>query len=165
MKKILIIILVITSVFCLTGCSKNEKSQEEKVTNKFENAKVEGENVIINTNSITKTATFVNYKVDDITIQFIVVKRSDGTIGIAFNTCQACNPSPNAYFIQKGKYFECQNCGNRFYIDDIGREAGGCNPAPVLKYTEEENIITIDKEYADSYKEKFANWNGVLSSN
>ena len=165
MKKILIIFLAITSVLCLTGCSKKSENQEEKVTNKFENAKVEGENVIINTNSITKTATFVNYKVDDITIQFIVVKRSDGTIGIAFNTCQACNPSPNAYFIQKGKYFECQNCGNRFYIDDIGREAGGCNPAPVLKYTEEENIITIDKEYADSYKEKFANWNGVLSSN
>ena len=117
MKKILIIILAITWVFCLIGWIKKAENQEEKVTNKFENAKVEGENVIINTNSITKTVTFVNYKLDDITIQFIVVKRSDGTIGIAFNTCQVCNPSPNAYFIQKGDYFECQNCGNRFTID------------------------------------------------
>ena len=160
MKKILIMFLTITSVLCLTGCSKNEKSQEEKVTNKFENAKVEGENVIINTNSITKTATFVNYKLDDITIQFIVVKRSDGTIGIAFNTCQACNPSPNAYFIQKGDYFECQNCGNRFTIDQIGKESGGCNPAPVKEYKEANGKIIMSKEYVDSYKTKFEKWDG-----
>ena len=143
MKKILIVILAITSVFCLTGCNKKAENQEEKVTNKFENAKVEGENVIINTNSITKTATFVNYKLDDITTQFIVVKRSDGTIGIAFNTCQACNPSPNAYFIQKGDYFECQNCGNRFTIDQIGKESGGCNPAPVKEYKEANGKIIM----------------------
>lgn len=173
MKKIILVLLV--SILCFTGCSKNNKSEEikeegqssiNKIINTFTDASIDNDgNIVIDTSNITDVATLVNYKVDDVVIQFIVVRRSDGTVGLAFNTCQACNPSPNAYFIQKGKYFECQNCGNRFYIDDIGREAGGCNPAPVLKYTEEENIITIDKEYADSYKEKFANWNGVLSSN
>ena len=146
--------------FLSNRLNKKAENQEEKVTNKFENAKVEGENVIINTNSITKTVTFVNYKLDDITIQFIVVKRSDGTIDIAFNTCQVCNPSPNAYFIQKGDYFECQNCGNRFTIDQIGKESGDCNPAPVKEYKEANGKIIMSKEYVDSYKTKFEKWDG-----
>ena len=120
-------------------------------------------NIIIDTKDITSVATFVNYKVDDIDrtiIQFIVVRGTDGKVRIAFNTCQACNPSPNAYFVQIGDYFECQNCGNNFHIDKIGEEKGGCNPAPVEEKEEKENQIIINSDYVNSYKEKFRNWNG-----
>ena len=81
-------------------------------------------------------------------------------VRIAFNTCQACNPAPNAYFVQVGEYLQCQNCGNKFHIDKIGEEKGGCNPAPVEEKEETDNQIIIDKDYVATYKEKFENWNG-----
>ena len=40
---------------------------------------------------------------------------------MAFNTCQVCNPSPKAYFVQNGKNFICQNCKNSlksYYTDE-----------------------------------------------
>lgn len=95
-------------------------------------------NIIIDTTNITSTATFVNYKVDDVTIQFVVVKGTDGVVGIVFNTCQSCNPSPNAYFVQKG----------------------GCNPHPVEEKEISENKIILTKDYVDTFKEKFENFNG-----
>lgn len=101
---------------------------------------------------------------DDVTIQFILVRGSDGVVRIAFNTCQVCNPSPNAYFVQKGDYFECQNCGAKFHIDDLGIISGGCNPTPVIEKTETENKIIIDKTYVESFKNKFVNWNCSVDS-
>lgn len=104
--------------------------------------------------------TLVNYSIDDTIIQFMVVRGTDGKIRIAFNTCQACNPSPNAYFIQKGSYIECQNCGNRFHIDRIGVESGGCNPATIEEMEELEDKIILKTSYVDTFKEKFENWHG-----
>ena len=144
----------------MTGCEK-QANQEEQVNNKFIDIEAnEDGKIVIDTEEITSIATFVNYEVDDVIIQFIVVRGTDGEVRIAFNTCQACNPSPNAYFIQKDEYLECQNCKNKFYIDQIGEEIGGCNPAPVEEKEKVAKQIVLDKEYVDSYKEKLENWNG-----
>lgn len=157
MRKILIIIILFISIIGLTGCN-NKKSEE---INQFINVKanLEGK-IVIDTKNITSTVTFVNYEVDGVIIQFIVVRGTDGKVRIAFNTCQACNPSPKAYFVQKGEYIECQNCGNRFHIDKIGVERGGCNPTPVEDKEEINNQIIIDASYVNTYKAKFENWEG-----
>ena len=167
MKKTLVILLLIVGIFCLTGCNNNEKKEtknkgsEEYVKANFLNVEANNDgNIIIDTTNITSTATFVNYKVDNVTIQFVVVKGTDGVVRIAFNTCQSCNPSPNAYFVQKGEYLECQNCGNRFHIDEIGEAKGGCNPHPVEEKEISENKIILTKDYVDTFKEKFENFNG-----
>lgn len=94
-------------------------------------------------------------------LQFVVVRGSDGKVRIAFNTCQACNPSPLAYFVQKGEYLECQNCGNRFHIDKVGLERGGCNPALVEEKEDGYQQMVMDTDYVSSYKEKFRNWKGL----
>jgi uncharacterized membrane protein len=160
MKKIFNILIFTMIVFFLTGCNSQEKLTDQTSSNFIS---VEANNygkIIIDTKNITSEATFVNYEVDGVIIQFVVVRGTDDIVRIAFNTCQACNPSPNAYFIQDGEYLQCQNCGNKFHIDQIGVEKGGCNPAPVEEKEEKENQIIIDKEYVESYKSKFENWNG-----
>lgn len=160
MKRLLVAFILFISLFSLTGCGKEENKKGEQ-NNKFITVeKNEEGKIIINTDDITSDATFVNYEVDGVTIQFVVVRGTDKKVRIAFNTCQACNPSPNAYFVQKGEYLECQNCKNKFHIDRIGEEQGGCNPAPVEEKEERNHQIIIDQAYVDSYKTKFKNWNG-----
>ena len=152
MKKILAVIILLSMLF-VTGCNKNKNS--------FITIKADSEdNIVIDTTNVTNTATFVNYEVDGITIQFIVVRETDGVVRIALNTCQVCTPAENAYFIQKGEYLECQNCKTKFHINKLGVEKGGCNPTPVLEIKEENNKIIISKDYAYSLKDKCMNWNG-----
>lgn len=164
MKKFLSVLIIFTCLFLLLGCSKDENdSVSAQNENKFINVKLnEDGKIVIDTSDITSKATFVNYVVDDVNIQFIVVRGTDGVVRIAFNTCEVCNPSPNAFFLQKDNYFECQNCGNRFSIDEIGEVTGGCNPAPVSEKIMEDDKIIIDGDYALKYKEKFENWNGRI---
>lgn len=158
MKKRWIVFALFISIFSFTGCGNSKtKILEQSATKATLN---ENGDIIINEENITSNATFLNYEVDEIQIGFIVVRGTDGIVRVAFNTCQACNPSPDAYFIQKENYLECQNCGNRFHINKLGQEKGGCNPAPVEEMTQENGIITISSEYAKTYKEKFENWNG-----
>lgn len=158
MKKFIIALILFGIIFNLTGCSK---TVEEQPNNKFITIEADADGkIVINTEEITSVATFVNYEVNGVIIQFVVVRGTDGVVRIAFNTCQACNPSPNAYFIQNGEYLECQNCGNTFHINKVGEEKGGCNPAPVEEKEEKENEIILDKEYIDTYQVNFENWNG-----
>lgn len=157
MKKIRCFLLIIFITLISCGCSSKSVSNEFIEVSK--NIKNEIE---INTENITSTATFANYSYDGVIIQFILVRGTDGIVRIAFNTCQACNPSPTAYFIQKGEYLECQNCKNKFHIDKIGEEKGGCNPAPVEKKTIKGEKIVIDASYVESMKEKFENWKGKV---
>lgn len=155
MKHLGKVFILFFALFWVTGCNEAEnknvaiKAQVNEVGD-----------ILINESDITRTATFLNYEVDEVQIGFIVVRGTDGTVRLAFNTCQSCNPSPNAYFIQKGDYFECQNCGNQFYIDKIGIEKGGCNPALVEEMTQKDGLITIASTYAKTYIENFRNWNG-----
>lgn len=159
MKKVFIIFVLFVIGFHLTGC----ENSEEELINQFITVEADDEEkIVINTETINSVATFVNYEVDGVIIQFIVVRGTDGKVRIAFNTCQACNPSSNAYFIQKGECLECQNCKNKFHIDKIGEEQGGCNQTPVEEKEETDNQIIISQKYADSYREKFENWNGPI---
>lgn len=160
MKKFLVISLLFIVLFLITGCDAENKIEKNK-QQKYISAVLDSDgNIVIDTVNITEDASFINYEVDGVTIQFIVVRATDGTVRVAFNTCQVCNPSPNAYFIQDGKYFICQNCGNRFHIDELGIAKGGCNPTPVDEKIERSDKIIIDKDYVESYKTRFENWNG-----
>ena len=155
MKRVLCLVVLL---LCLTSCKKELSVTENEFLTVKENA--DGK-IIINTQDITSTATFVNYEVEGVNIQFVVVRGTDGKVRIAFNTCQACNPSPLAYFVQKGEYLECQNCGNRFHINKVGLERGGCNPALVEEKEDGYQQMVLDTDYVSSYKEKFRNWKSL----
>lgn len=160
MKKFYILLSIL--IIIVTGCEYSPKTTK-KGNNKYINSSLDSDgNVIIDISDITSEATFINYAVDGVTIQLIVVRATDGTIRVAFNTCQVCNPSPNAYFLQDGDYLVCQNCGNRFHIDEVGVKKGGCNPTSVEEFEDDGKIIKINKAYLESYKDKFENWNGPI---
>ena len=68
---------------------------------------------------VSSTAKFYPYILDGVNMEIIAVKATDGTIRTALNTCQVCYDSGRGYYVQRGEYLVCQNCGNRFHIDQI----------------------------------------------
>ncbi len=177
-KKIIMIIacvvvIAIIIILLVTGNGEVESSEQttsnnsnvstsSSSSNATSSSKIEVEaneegNVVIDTTNISKIATFYTYTIDDVEIEFFAVKASDGTIRMAFNTCQVCSPSPKAYFKQSGTNFICQNCKNSFATDNIGVEKGGCNPIPITEddRVDSENTITITKDFIESYKDSF----------
>jgi len=119
-----------------------------------------GGDIKITKSDISETAKFYSYKVGSTKMEVVAVKASDGTIRTAFNTCQVCYNSGRGYYVQEGNEFVCQNCGNRFKIDQVEKEKNGCNPVPILDQnkTDDETTITISKDFLAQNKELFGNW-------
>lgn len=115
---------------------------------------------IISVDEITEIASFYEYEVEGTTVSFFAVKANDGTVRTAFNTCQICNGSPYAYFTQEGDVFTCNNCGNRYSLDMIEQERGGCNPIPISSSEKSvtENEILIKEELLEENVDLFKNW-------
>lgn len=120
----------------------------------------EGESLIIQISDISSTASFYPVEVDGTQMEVIAVADSDGNIRTAFNTCQICYSSGKGYYVQSGNKLVCQNCGNRFTVDDIEVESGGCNPWPIFSEnkTVTEETIEISYEYLSEAKSIFAKW-------
>lgn len=116
--------------------------------------------IVITKKSITPKATFIPYKVNGLEMEIIAVKASDGTIRTALNTCQVCYRSGRGYYKQMGDEFVCQNCGNRFKVDQVEKIRGGCNPVPILEgdKTDSGDTIGISKAYLESVAPYFAYW-------
>ncbi len=120
----------------------------------------ENGDMVIQTSDITEIASFYGYDELDTYIEVLAVKASDGTIRTAFNTCQVCYASGRGYYIQQGDYLICQNCGNRFKMDDVEVTRGGCNPVPILDDMKEvtDTTITIPKDLFSEAEVIFENW-------
>ncbi|MDR2655550.1 MAG: DUF2318 domain-containing protein [Oscillospiraceae bacterium] len=114
------------------------------------------EALVIPVGEISETAKFYPVTVDGTRMEVVAAKAPDGTIRTAFNTCQVCNGSPKAYFEQSGTALQCQNCGNKFPMDRVGIEAGGCNPVPIFDedktVTEESITVPYDILQANAYR-------------
>ncbi|MCF8130801.1 MAG: DUF2318 domain-containing protein [Deltaproteobacteria bacterium] len=75
-----------------------------------------------------------------ITIKYFVLKSSDGVVRAAFDACDVCWPSGKGYF-QEGDKMVCRNCGKRFASVKINEVKGGCNPAPLNRKIEGDNLV------------------------
>lgn len=117
-------------------------------------------NLIIQKDSITKTAAFFPYQADKTNMEVLAVRASDGTVRTAFNTCQVCYNSGRGYYRLEGDTLVCQNCGNRFAADQVEQQRGGCNPVGITKEykTETDQTITISKDFFRQTEDIFANW-------
>ncbi|TYQ15138.1 UNVERIFIED_CONTAM: putative membrane protein [Acetivibrio alkalicellulosi] len=121
----------------------------------------EGGDLLIPKNEITENVSFFPLKVENTNMEILAVRASDGSIRTAFNTCQVCNGSPKAYYKQEGDVVVCQNCGNRFAMDMIEQQRGGCNPIPIMKDNKKdvETNIIIAGDYIARNKNMFtSNW-------
>lgn len=105
-------------------------------------------------------AAIISYNSDGTDMELLAVKSDDGTINVAFNTCQVCNGSPKAYFVQKNGKLVCQNCGNKFSLSSVGASAMGCNPISISgdDVTETDLGILISREFLEANINLFNNW-------
>ena len=116
--------------------------------------------LVIQTADITGNALFFPVDIDGVRMEVLAVRAPDGTIRTAFNTCQVCYASGRGYFVQTGMVLVCQNCGNRYRMNQIERRAGGCNPVPIfpVNKTVTPDTITISREYLRQTKAIFESW-------
>lgn len=118
------------------------------------------DDLAVSTDKITENALFIPVEIDGTKMEVIAVRDSKGEIRTAFNTCQVCNGSELAYYKQSGNQLVCQNCGNRFPMDEVGVSAWGCNPYPILdsqRITSGDSII-IPGKLLEEAKEIFSSW-------
>ncbi len=85
-------------------------------------------------------AHFYTYMNGDRPIEFFVLQSKDGTVRAAFNACDVCFGAKKGYR-QEGDVMVCNNCGNRFPADKINDVRGGCNPGPLTRTVEGDNLI------------------------
>jgi len=74
------------------------------------------------------------------TIRFFVLKSSDGVIRAAFDACDVCWPAGKGYY-QEGDYMVCRNCGRRFASVLVNEVKGGCNPAPLNRAMNGDQVV------------------------
>lgn len=120
----------------------------------------EGESLIIPISSISSTASFYTVEVDGTQMEVLAVADSEGGIRTAFNTCQICYSSGRGYYVQDGDALVCQNCGNRFTVEQVEIQSGGCNPWPIFpeNKTVTDDTIEISYDFLHESKAVFANW-------
>lgn len=159
----LIAAVVVVAAVAVTVMPKSSADKEEgtSVPQTSESTPTAtGGGVTIQTDQIGKEADYFDYDANGITVQVLAVQASDGTLRLALNTCQVCNGSPYAYFVQDGDYFICQNCKNRFASTEIGIASGGCRPVPITEdiYTEQDGTILIPASFLEEKASLFRNW-------
>ncbi|WP_243128277.1 DUF2318 domain-containing protein [Clostridium chromiireducens] len=184
-KKLIIIGIALISILAMVGCSSSSKESAANTNNeasssgnsskssdssssnkesKSEESKVTKADIVpgieINKTDISNTVKFYPYESNGIKMEVLALKAKDGTIRTALNTCQVCYASGKGYYVQEGDELVCQNCGNRFASNMVGKTKGGCNPVPIsdTNKVDDGNKITIDKNYLDKNKAYFSNW-------
>ncbi len=120
----------------------------------------DGADLVIPVSDISEKVTFYPVDIDGTKMEVLAVKAPDGSIRTAFNTCQVCYDSGRGYYKQDGDVLVCQNCGNRFRMDQVEVVSGGCNPVPIFpenKIVDDESI-TIPYALLNEAKVIFAKW-------
>ena len=135
----------------LAGCAQPGQAASEAA---------EGSDLVIPVGDISQKVTFYPMEADGTQLEVLAVKAPDGTIRTAFNTCQVCYDSGRGYYEQDGDVLVCQNCGNRFRMEQVEVVSGGCNPVPILddNKTVDDTSITISSAFLSEAKALFANW-------
>lgn len=80
------------------------------------------------------------YKKEDVTIKYFILKSSDGIIRAAFDACDVCWSAGKGYY-QSGDVMVCRNCGRRFPSVRVNEVKGGCNPAPLYRNIENNKVV------------------------
>lgn len=143
-----------------TNGSVADNKSGKDIENKGKTVISKGKSLKISVSDISSKVSFYPIKVDGVDMEIIAVKDSKGEIRTAFNTCQVCYSSGRGYYVQNDDVLICQNCGNQFTIDDIGVEAGGCNPWAILSddRTVKNGKLVISYDYLKESEQIFSNW-------
>ncbi len=157
--------LLIAAIVPLTACSVSQVSTpdasitaapeasvatatDDSISAAPEEAPLAADGMRIPVSELDENPRFYEADVDGLTVKVIALKLPDGAIRTAYDACQVCYDSGRGYYEQAGDVLVCQNCGNRFQIEQVGVVAGGCNPVPIGedKRTEVGSSIVIPTE-------------------
>ncbi|MBU0492126.1 MAG: DUF2318 domain-containing protein [Chloroflexi bacterium] len=73
-------------------------------------------------------------------IDFFVLKSSDGVVRAAFDACDVCFPARKGYR-QQDDLMICNNCGQQFPSVRINEVRGGCNPGPLERAVDGTDLV------------------------
>lgn len=85
-------------------------------------------------------AKFFSYDAGGVQVKYFVMKSSDGEYRAAFDACDVCFPNKKGY-TQQGDLMVCNNCGQQFESSRINEVKGGCNPSPIEREVQGENLV------------------------
>ena len=80
------------------------------------------------------------FAASNLTIRYFILKSADGVIRAAFDACDVCWPAGKGYY-QEGDDMVCRNCGRRFESVKINEVKGGCNPAPLNRSIQGDQLV------------------------
>jgi hypothetical protein len=80
-------------------------------------------------------------------IDFFVLKSSDGVVRAAFDACDVCFGAHKGYR-QQGDLMICNNCGQQFPSVRINEVKGGCNPGPLERTVEGTDLVIRSTDIA-----------------
>ncbi len=160
MRLIIIAVIAVLAVGLVYGSNIKGKEGGASGTGDNQIQAVKDADIVIQVKDVTETPSFYPATMNGIDLEVIAVKASDGTIRTAFNTCQVCYSSGKGYYQAEGDQLVCQNCGNRFDMDDVEVTRGGCNPVPITEEykTVEDETITVSKDFLTQATVIFENW-------
>ncbi len=129
-------VTLLTSLLLLSGCSTSATGGSGGMLTP-KNGKI----TIPVANISDGKAHHFKVKADDGTVvTFFTLKSGDGVIRAAIDACDVCFKSGKGYY-QEGDKMVCQNCGQKFASNKINVIKGGCNPAPLRRKIEGNNLV------------------------
>ena len=85
-------------------------------------------------------AHFYSYDAGGTQVNYFVLKSSDGELRAAFDACDVCFAQKKGYH-QEGDVMVCNNCGRRFPSTKINVLQGGCNPSPLERTVQGDELV------------------------
>ncbi len=85
-------------------------------------------------------AHYYSYDAGGTEVKYFVMQSADGEYRAAFDACDVCYPNKKGYR-QEGDQMVCNNCGQTFDSTKINELKGGCNPSPIDRRVEGEELV------------------------
>ena len=85
-------------------------------------------------------AKYYAYDAGGVEVKYFVMKSSDGEYRAAFDACDVCYANKKGY-TQQGDVMVCNNCGQQFDSTQINEVRGGCNPSPIERSVDGQNLV------------------------
>lgn len=145
--------LLATTCLALSGCGTSGAGATQTGT-------LKGDSVEFSLDGLSKGARFFTYQTSAGKVGLLAVRDSDGDVRVALDTCQVCNGSPKAYFLDKDGSLQCQNCGNTFAYDIVGDAGQGCEPTPLAQgsWSVADDTLSVSENALEATAPLFSTW-------
>jgi uncharacterized membrane protein len=80
------------------------------------------------------------YNSNGVRIRYFILQSADGVVRSAFDACDVCWPAGKGYR-QDADAMTCIHCNRRFAASRINEQKGGCNPAPLKRTTQADQLV------------------------